>query len=126
MQPQALTRVDGTVLGVRQIDVPAKPAAHDDSGRQTSAAMPARVLFEVDVASTFSRYDGTLAQNLTAVLPITYDDVEARPAAGEVVSLLVFPYSSVTRTRSGWIRRAAHRFVAPVPASTSASTSRAA
>lgn len=126
MQPQALTRVDGTVLGVRKIDLPAAPAKHDDSGRQTAAAMPARVLYEVDVASTFSRYDGTLAQNLTAVIPITYDDTEARPGAGEVVSLLVFPYSSVTKTRSGWLRRAAHRFVAPVPAAAPATTSRAA
>lgn len=127
MQPQALTRVDGAVLGVRQIDYPARPARRDDQGRETSPASPASTVYEVDVATTYSRYDGSLVANLTSVLPVTYGADETRPTAGEVVSLLVYPYPSVTRTKSGsWLRRAAHRFVAPVPAPAASGAARAA
>ena len=126
MQPQALTRVDGTVLGVRQLDYPARDRRVDEAGRELFPAMPARTVYEVDVASAFSRYDGALAANLTAVLPVVFDDTEPLPGVGEVVSLLVFPYASTKKTPKGdFFNRAAHRHVAAVPPDVPVSVTRA-
>lgn len=127
MQPQALTRIDGAVLGVRKIDLPAQAATRDEAtGRETREARPASTLYEVDVASTFARYDGGLHTGLTAVHVVTYADTDKRPGPGEVVSVLCFPWVSVSRTRTGWFRRVAHRYVADVPASAAAPATRSA
>jgi hypothetical protein len=121
MQPQALTRVDGTVLGVRRVEIPAEPATAERPARLASS------YFEADVATAFCRYDGELRSGLTACLPVILDDdPKGHPGAGEVVSWLVSAYPTVRRSGGRWVKIAAHRFVAVVPAASSGSSSRAA
>lgn len=64
MQPQALTRITGTILGVRRTDVPAREATAD---RKASEAFS---YVEVDVLSDASGYDGQIADGLPAVIPV--------------------------------------------------------
>jgi hypothetical protein len=111
MTPQALTRIDGTVLAVRTENIDALPAKDDKPAR---AASTYRV---VDLAADHVRYDGQLRPGLTAVLTVTLGDDDL-PAigAGEHVSLLVAPYTTARPTRSGWVRIVGHRFVALAPA----------
>lgn len=128
MTPQALTRLDGAVLGVRVETIDALPATEDKPARFAASYRVA------DVASTHVRYDGEVRPGLTAVVTVVLGDDDKGAgnlpelAAGEAVSWLVYPYPTARKNRSGWTRIVGHRFVSALAMSamTSAPASRAA
>ena len=110
MQPQALTLVVGTVLGVRTVKIEATPATETAPGRDASEWR------EADVATDHARYDGTLVQGVTATIPVTLNDTDPTFAAGDRVNLLVYPYATFRKYGNGPARKTvAHRFVHALP-----------
>ena len=113
MQPQALTLINGTVLGVRTVRIDATPAT------DSAPARDAAEWLEADVATDHARYDGQLVSGVTATVPVTLDkDKDPTFSAGDRVSLLVYPYATFRKYGNGPARKTvAHRFVHSLPAS---------
>lgn len=109
MTPQALTRIEGTILGTRTEHIEALPAT------DRKPARPAGSYKVADVASKHVRYDGQLVEGLTAVVTVILED-EQNVGAGELVDWLVYPYPTARQFRGQWSRVVGHRFVAPTPA----------
>jgi hypothetical protein len=111
MTPQALTRIEGTVLAIRTETIEALPAT------ETQQARPASSYRVADVASKHVRYNDQLVQGLTAVTTVVLgdDDLADTDYAGQSIDALVSPYSTARRVRGQWMRIVQHRFVAHTP-----------